>query len=709
MEPFKTKATFSHSGDKNAGYLGFLEDDVIQILDIVDIDTFYGMSMRTKQKGKIAKKHVMLPEIKRGHSSSSTIDTDLSLASNYGGSHTTFTNDTTDKAPPPTPKHEDDLGLNRRFKSSYVQQLILNSSLTDTEKSSSLFGHSDFSATSAGSYIRHKESKAFDFTDGGGNPLRDRLNTALSEVEFNRSKKSGFLQRIMGKANDREMSFDDSLIMSMERHTMDEIDDSAISVGNTTAGNDELNSFENNLKRTVSVNGKERSVRSKRLAEQQPDLVLKPHEFITEFNKNEVIANYVAKPVDINEDKVDMVLHYLLNNPTMSLEKIIIIMKNKLDNDLERHKTLYLFLTKFRISESILEKVSLKRMPNFEDLPNILRARKCSNHQLVWIYYIFGNRLGFDLEMILGFFKYPYKFDESVRDSNQKLTINHSWISVQFNGTYYFCDPVLGNINCEIIQSSTNEDNYILMKPFETVSTHIPMHIDQQHITPPIDPIVQLNMPPNYPFFNKFGIKFINYNTSLFHLKDYEIFDFKLKIPLGVQIKCHFQPFDQDMYPIITPFVQVYFNDRNEKIVNVKGILPQFCPSGVLVVRAKETKNNFWEIITSIPVYHVGKWKQIKWAKVDTSSVERLGSCYIKTPKISKLPYQSQVKFKFKLTNFKSKRLILVSPRNKKFSFEVNGSTVEQTIQIEETGDWKLVVPDVERNVLKIIAQWTSE
>lgn len=717
MVPFKTRAIFSYSGDKNNGYLGFIEDDVIQITKIIDNDTFYGISMRTKLKGIILKKYVDSPEFKRGHSSSSTINTDFSNISNFGGSQTTITNEFHGKynlqqspPPPPTPKHEDNLILNKKFKSSYVQQL-LNSSLTETEKSSSLFGHSDFSATSAGSLIRHKDVKEFDFTDSGGNPLRDRLNSALNEVEFNRHKKSGFLQRIMGKSNEKELSFDDSLIMSMDKHTIDDIDDSLLSIGNnTTIIDDQFNEFEFNLKRSISIKGRERSRRSKRLVELQPDIVLKPHEFITEFNKNEIIPNFNKKEIDIDDNRVLNLLQYILQNPKLSLDKIILLLETKLDNDLEKHKAIYLYLTKFKISESILEKVSLKRMPNFEDLPNILKMRECSNHQLVWIYYIIANKLNFDVELILGYFKYPYQFDESIRNSNKKLTINHSWISIQFNGTYYFCDLVLGCNNSTIINSNSNEDNYILLKPFEIVSTHIPMHIDQQHITPPIDPIVQLNMPPNYPFFNKFGIKFINFNSSLFHLKDFEIFDFKLKVPLGIQIKCNFQPFDNDIYPTLTPLIQIYFNDKKEKIVNIKGILPQFCPAGVLYINAKSEINDFWEIITSIPTYHVGKWKQIKWLKIDNSNIEKFGSCYIKSPKISKLPFQSQVNFKFKLTNFKSDKLILVNPRNKKLNFDVNGiNSIDEMIHIDEIGDWKLVIPDHQRNVLKVIAQWKSE
>lgn len=719
MVPFKTRAIFSHSGDKNTGYLGFIEDDVIQITDKIDNDTLFGTSMRTKLKGKILKKYVQMPEVQRGHSSSSTINTDFSIVSNFGGSQTTITNEQNDKnsstsiPPPPTPKHERELTSSKKFKSSYVQQLLLNSSLTETEKSSSLFGHSDFSATSAGSLIRHKESKQFEIVDASGNPMRDRLNAALNEAEINRNKKSGFLQRMLGKSNERELSFDDSLMLSMEKHTLDDIDDTILSIGSTinNNNNDEFNGFEFNLKRSTSLNGSERSRRSKRLVKLQPDIVLKPHEFITELNKNETVPNFKQQFIDINDNKVSKLLQYILNNHTITLEKIISLLEKKLDNNLERHKVIYLYLTKFETNESILEKMSTKRMPNFEELPNIIRTKKCTNHQLVWIYYIIAIKLDLDVELILGYFKQPYQFDESIRNANTKLVLNHSWISVQLNGTYYFCDPILGNVNSDIIGSSTKEDNYILLKPFEIISTHIPMHIDQQHITPPIDPIVQLNMPPNYPYFNKFGIKFINFNASLFHLKDFEIFDFKLKVPMGVDIKCHFQAFDLDIYPNLTPLIQVYFNDKNEKIVNIKGVLPQFCPSGVLVIKAREieTESDFWEIITSIPIYHVGKWKQIKWLKLDNTHVEKFGSCYIKSPKVSKLPYQSEVNFKFKLTNFKSNKLILVNPKNRKFNFILNSSTIDEIIHIDELGDWKLVIPDHERNVMKVIAQWKSE
>lgn len=700
MLPFKTKAIYSHSGDKSLGFIGFMEDDVIQVTQIYDENTFIGISLRTRLQGKILKDHLLIPphvNLKHHHSSSSTLNTDFTQMSNYGGSHTNT--DSTHTTPPPTPKHEE------KFKSSYVQQLLA-SSITETEKSNSLFGHSDFSATSAGSFMRHKEFKQsnIDLIDSTGNPLRDRLNSALLDVELNRNKRSGFLQRIMGKSLDRELSFDESMIISMERHTLDDStvgDDSMMTMGSGTIVNSGMNGREDvefNLVRSASINGRERSKRSKRLSEYQPDIVLKPHEFITEFNKNETIPNYPKrKPNEIDEEQVDKIIRYFLNN-NMTLDAICSILLKKLSNELERHKALYTYLTHFKIQESILEKVSLKRMPNFDKLSEILINRQCSNHQLVWIYYIISNKLGFDVELVLGYYKHPFQFDESLTDSRTKLSINHSWISLQFNGALYFTDPILGNSN--------HVDDYILMKPFEVVSTHIPMHIDQQHITPPIDPIVQLNMPPNYPKFNNLGVKFINFNTSLFHLRDFELFDFKMKIPQGVEVNAYFQAFDKDMYPTTIPLVQMFFNEKNEKIANIKGILPQFCPSGTLNIEGKLQDDDKFEILTSIPVFHIGKWKQIKWVKVDNSNVDRFGSCYIKTPKIYKLPLGYEQRFRFKLSNFTPNKLVMVSPRNKKHSFQIVSASVNESLDMDEAGIWKLCIPDHERNVLKVIAQW---
>ncbi|GMM29555.1 Cyk3 protein [Martiniozyma asiatica (nom. inval.)] len=760
IKPFKTKATYSWGGDKKNGELGFLEGEVIEVLGVVRKDRLYGRSMRTKLSGTFPSSYVdtsnqkselknsyseesisssrlatpprspqsrspvrkspsrndsplkslvhshSTPTLKkRDHGSSSTLNTDFSRDSQYG-SFTTFT----DESAPLPPKHND---LSQtKFKSSYVQQL-LDSTLSIDTQNSSYFGHSDFSATSAGSFMRHKEMEfesrlhnAIGQQDE--NSTRAKLNDILERNE--KGKQGSFLKKIIGQKSQQGPSFDDLVFLSsVEKLSVMEPnnDKFSSSVFESVKNNDSSDSLD--LQRTKTLDGTERAKRTKRVLEEQPDIIIKPHKCISNINDDEegIVSNSYVNFEEVNYEYVDNWINNLpFDDQIIPQDVVKNFINKKFTTDLERARAIYMYLTtKFTIYETIEEPLSVKRMPGFQKISEIMKNQRCTSHQLVWIFYLMAVNAGLEIEIILGHLKYPLQLDQTLSNPKTKLTLNHSWICMDVNGEFRFVDPTLGNRTNQLSTKSiwnpnTASDFYYLTKPKSLLFTHTPRHIDQQHVTPPIDPMAQLSLPPLYPAFHFSGVKLHKFNTSMFHLRDFDVYQFELEIPNDLEICAHFRPSDHNL-PVQNALSQIY-HKNGLRIANIRGILPKGCPSGFILVLAREDKEeeDGWELLTSIPAFHTGKWKQLDWVKID--SVD--GDLYIKEPKLHQIK-KGLVSFNIQMWR-NWKKMSLFTPSGKSINLDIKDNSIIQTININESGIWKLAVPDHKRKVWKVAAQW---
>lgn len=751
--PIKTRATYSWGGNKKTKELGFMEGDVIEILKIVNDTVYFGESQRTKLRGFFPAKYVECDLKIEEENYQSSPSTPISVSSSKNTSfNSLFTLKKTEKSsstlntdilsnpsssdkdlsliPPMVPKHTEPKDQSKKFTSSYVQQLLDSSTLSTDTGTSSTFGHSDFSATSAGSYMRHKED--FDFklqslvnSSNTSNSTRKALNDI---IERNDKNKSNLFKNLLGSKEDSEPSFDDKIYLSSIAK-MSQINlDNSFSYEYDNYNSKKMHLPITDLERTKTISGNERAKRTKRVLDEQPDLILKPQECITNVNYEErdpSIGSCNFNIDSINLEKIDLIVSTLEHNPFDTPQKFCknIIMKI-FKNDLEISRAIYTYLTQnFKLVQRKNEKVSTKRMFESEKINEIMHSCICSPHQLVWLYYLMAETAGLEVEIILGYLKHPFSLNDTITNSKKRLIINHSWISIKINGEFRFIDIILGNPTNELClkyndiwDPITNWKFYFLARPFHLIHTHSPRHIDQQHIVPPIDVVAQLSLPALYPSAIVSNIKWKKYNSSMFHLKDYELYDFEIEIPRDYIVHAKFKPYD-DEFECIDSFVQIY-HKNDIRIAHFQGIMSQRCPAGFVYVIGKHEYSRKWEILSSIPCFHQGKWKPLDWVR----KVPGLNGVdvYIKEPKINNLKIGEQ-NFEIKVFGqhewikevkkfYKGQLKIGLFPPNKKIiELDIINNNFSGKINLNKIGHWRLGVLDVKNMRWKVIAEWLVE
>ncbi|KAG0678789.1 cytokinesis protein 3 [Pichia californica] len=753
--PIKTRATYSWGGNKHTKELGFMEGDVIEILKVVNDTVYFGESQRTKLKGFFPAKYVECDLIinddsptspstpisttssksnsfnslftlkKYEKSSSTTLNTDM-LNNNV------IANKLNEKSPSPLsnskgkPKPEQS-----KFTSSYVQQLqqLDSSTLSTDTGTSSTFGHSDFSATSAGSYMRHKED--FDFklqTMINSNNTSNSTRLALNDILERTEKKKPKLFGLLGSKDESEPTFDDRIYLSsIAKLSQMGFDKSMTYDYNHYPGltQKKVNSPMTDLERVKTVSGSERARRSKRVLEEQPDLILKPQESISHVNYEEKDTssrgfNYNIDSLDL--EKVDIYVGQLNHDPFDTPQQFTknVLMK-VFKSEIEVARAIYTYVTQtFKLIQRHNEKVSTKRMFESEKIIEIMQSCICTPHQLVWLYYLMADTAGLDVEIILGYLKHPFTLNETITNSKKRLIINHSWISIKVHGEYRFVDVILGNPTNELCVKYTdiwdpviNWKFYFLARPFHLIHTHSPRHIDQQHIVPPIDVVAQLSLPPLYSSAIVCGIKWKKYNSSIFNLKDYELYDFEIEIPHDYIVSGKFKPYD-NAFECVDSFVQIYHKD-NIRIAHFQGLMSKGCPAGFVYVVGKNEFSKKWDLLLSIPCFHQGKWRPIEWVRKvpGLSGVD----VYLKEPKLNDLKLGEQrfdirvngkSEWVKKVQKFYDGRLkIGLFPPNKQIiELDIVNNQFTGKVDINKSGQWRLGVLDVKSMRWKVIAEW---
>jgi transglutaminase/protease-like cytokinesis protein 3 len=743
--PCKTRATYSWSGDKKTNQLGFMEGDVIEIFKVVSDDIYFGESQRTKVKGFFPSKYVECNLSFEEHSTPSTpISGSTSKNTSYNSLFTLKKNsispdsssniDMTSVLDKDSSFQNNDSKSVKKFTSSYAQHILDLSTLSTDTSSSSVFGHSDFSATSAGSYIRHKEEyenklqSMMNSTNNYNNFTRKALNEIFEKQE--KKKQPTLFQKFLGSKDDGEPSFDDRLYLSsIEKMGRININDYFSYENNSLSNYPSQSQYTGpltDLERSKTVSGSARSFRAQRTSKEQPDLILKPHKAISEVNREAQEISTKIKNYDIDSIDFSRVDHYMNKVEHDPFETLIAfterVILRKFKTELEISRAIYIYLTRnFKLIQKRDEKISTKRMFESEKINEILYTRVCTPHQLTWLFYMMADAAGLELEMILGYLKHPFILNETITDSNKRLIINHSWISIQVDGSYRFIDVTLGNPTNELAENypdiwdvnSINEF-YYLTRPFHILTTHNSRYIDQQRIVPPIDVVAQLSLPPLYPHAMISGITLHKFNSSIFHLKDYELYDFEIEIPADYIVQGKFKPFDSG-FETVDSFVQIY-NKNGTRIAHFQGIMSKNCPVGFIYILGKDEFSKKWNLLMSIPCFHVGKWKPITWV----TKVPGLNGVdvYLKEPKLNYLKVGEQkfdIKVHAKPDYIKEVKEIyhgimkigLFPPNKQIIELNIEDNRFNGTINLNKTGSWRLGVLDTKMKRWKVISEWS--
>ncbi|ODV63009.1 Cyk3p ASCRUDRAFT_19293, partial [Ascoidea rubescens DSM 1968] len=505
-----------------------------------------------------------------------------------------------------------------------------------------------------------------------------------------------------------------------------------------------------NLNRSSSITAKEKRDRIKRINDLHEFLILEPHKLITKANVNEVVrsgrySTYSADkelpplPMSKNDyssfssSKFKLIDSYIRNLKSQYLSPKSFITNDiglRYSTTLDRIRAIYIFCTeKIELVDTPIQqpKMDVRYQPS--NLTQVFKNRQANKYELTWLFKFFLDQLGIKNELILGFLKDPFC-------DNKEMIANHIWnsILIDFKDTnqeeWRFVDCFLSNLanplrNCLIekpvnldVNRSTDTSIYFLMKPLEIIHTHIPLLIEQQHIAPPIDSELAISLPVCLSSFFKNKLKLYKFNVSLTKMLDLEIFEMELEIPKHIEVFASLNTFslntdnknkDGRQYTIC----QVYWKN-NFKFCKIKAVLPLKTSSAILEIRSgfkgeQKTLEDIHPLSLTVPLFHEGKEKQLKFVTRCPTIHCQNHDLYIKEPQIKHLTYNSVYIFKVYqfLANginsnkeYSKAKLALQTPNGRiielrnKDPVKPYGSW-EASTQISERGTWKgLVVTD---------------
>lgn len=608
------------------------------------------------------------------------------------------------------------------------------SSLTGESSSSGLFSNSqywgtsaassedsfalmsDFSATSAGSFARHRFAQSF--TDSLERSQSQSLNDT---VQSSGVKRGGIFRRIMTK-NPNGNSEPLSPTPTGQYPKLPDIKNLNISATRDDA-RDWL-AVKTHLNRSRSLTKYEKHPRYMRALDENRELVLHPQDAIYNgLNTNEVTCHGQPGLIDIelselNFDYIDkMTRKRCVKDGSMRLVNWAqTTFSARYSTTVEKLRGVFVFCTE--TFELIDDHGSTDFSKTPKDLDKILYQKYCTPYQLVCLFKALTNTLGITCEIVFGFLKTPAA-------NNFEFKYNHCWLRVLVNKEWRFIDVILGSISNPVHEFVNNKkitkanDDYFLVEPLRFIYTHIPQKDVEQHIVPSIDRLSALYLPLVFPSFFNNGLKLYKYSTALAFLEDSEIFECSLEISNDIEV------FASVVIPATEPsrsheyrkmelaLVQVkrHKSDSSRRIAVIKAVLPPGSRKGTLYVHSglrgtQTTVANVHPLSMMVPLTHNGSEMKYEFTVRKPSESAQKTEMYIMEPQnrflflhneydfeVIQHPFDSVVYGPTSLTKNRPQPMAIKSPSGKIYELQKIDphfafGTWKATICVKEAGVW---------------------
>lgn len=609
------------------------------------------------------------------------------------------------------------------------------SSLTEESSSSGLFSNSqywgtsaassedsfalmsDFSATSAGSFARHRFAQSF--TDSLERSQGPPLN---SSAQLSTAKKGGIFRRIMPKSSNYENSETHSPTPSGNYPKLPDIKNLNISATRDD-GRDWL-AVKTHLNRSRSLTKYEKHPRYMRALDENRDLVLHPQDAIYNgLNTNEVTSHGQAGLIDIELSELNF--HYIdkmtrkrcVKDGSMRLVNWAqTTFSARYSSTVEKLRGIYIFCAE--TFELIDDHGSTDFSKKPKNLDTVLYQKYCTPYQSVCLFKALTNALGITCEIVFGFLKTPTA-------NNHEFNYNHCWLRVLVNKEWRFIDLILGNTSNPVHEFVNNRkitkanDDYFLVEPLRLIYTHIPQKDFEQHIVPSIDRLSALHLPLVFPSFFSNGLKLYKYSTALAFLEDSEIFECSLEIPPDIEvfasvvIPCTDPEESHEYRKMELALVQVkrHKSDNSRRIAVVKATLPPNCGEGTLYIHSglrgtQTTVANVHPLSMMVPLTHKGTEMKYEFTVRKPSESVLKAETYIMEPQnrflflnneydfeIIQHPFDSVIYGPTALTKNRPQPMAIKSPSGKIYDLQKNDphfayGTWKATVAVKETGVW---------------------
>lgn len=612
----------------------------------------------------------------------------------------------------------------------------LDSSMTDSENSFALM--SDFSATSAGSFARHKYAQSFQDSLQksqilSSSSLQSSNDKSLSNIS-NNGKMGSFLKKIISNKSPTTPINNSNLpqLPSFEN----------LHISQNNEAKDWI-TVKSNLHRAKTLSKYEKHPRYMRVLENHRDLVLHPQDSIySGLNTNEIksggklgLTNVLLK--EMNTEYVDQMTRTRcikdgkLNLDTWSHTTF----SARYSNVLEILRGIFIFCGE--MFELIDDNATTDFTIEPRHLEKVLYSKYCTPYELTWLFKKIANILGITCEIVIGFLKTP-------DSDNYKFKYNHCWLRVLVNREWRFIDIILGNRTNPIHEFMNNrksksaDDSYFLVEPLEFIYTHIPPRDYEQHIVPSIDQLSLLYLPITFPSFFKNNLKLHNYSTALTYMEDTEIYECSLEIPNDVEL------FTSVVVPNATEelkneYAQMELSlcqikkcrtNSNSRIALIKCVLPPGAMEGTLYIHSgtrglQKNGATSHPLSMIVPLEHKGTEVPYEFVtRVNSSGLQNL-ELYIKEPQTKHLFKENEYNFEIIQNPYDGviyndtkdnfhQTVALKAPSGrihelKRVEMRHTLGVWKNSIKIKEAGVWKAIALDESGMGWCTFAQWICQ
>ncbi|PTN32831.1 Cyk3p [Saccharomyces cerevisiae] len=531
----------------------------------------------------------------------------------------------------------------------------LNDSACSSENSFALM--SDFSATSAGSFARHKYAQSFSDSlqrSQNANGCSTKVNDSQEFGDSNTSSRNGKMGDILRKIiiPKRNTNIYSSSVSSPKSpKAYPKLPD--IQNLNLSATPDEARDWiavKCHLNRARTLTKYDKHPRYMRALEENRDLILHPQDSIYNgLNTNEVKGN--TKPGLVDVELAELNIEYIdkmtwkrcIRDGTMTLDSWAqTTFSARYSTVLEKLRGIYIFCTEMFALTDDNGTSDFSAEP--QNLEKILYRKHCTPYELTWLFKKLANSLGITCEIVIGFLKTPSAI-------NWEFKYNHCWLRILVNKEWRFIDVILGNVTNPIHEFVNNrkikkaENSYFLMAPLEMIYTHIPPREFEQHIVPSIDQLSALYLPLVFPSFFKNELKLYKFSTALSFLEDSEIYECSLEIPNDVEVFASVViPTDNEeassayrnMELALTQ-IKKQKAESGRRIALIKAVLPPNVNKGSLYihsgVRGTQTSiANIHPLSMMVPLTHKGSNMKYEFViKIPSESIQKI-ELYIVEP-----------------------------------------------------------------------------
>ncbi|KAK3679947.1 hypothetical protein LTR78_000324 [Recurvomyces mirabilis] len=259
------------------------------------------------------------------------------------------------------------------------------------------------------------------------------------------------------------------------------------------------------------------------------------------------------------------------------------------------------------------------------DTRRTISSKRGSSQEIAVLVREMCTAVGLFAEEIQGYLKAPGE----ILDLDTVQHANHWWNAVIVDSEWRVMDCSLANPTnprrnaYTSANSQVAESWYFLARPSQICYTHIPLLTEQQHMVPPVNVEVLINLPCATPAYHKHELELADFNTSALHLENLDMTQIHITVPEDVECvaeteaRAFAQDADGDCFESGDVTIKKAFAQAEwcagRKHFTIKAVLPSDEGQATLKIYAGKrglmhsAKDNPHALALALPLTHTGQ------------------------------------------------------------------------------------------------------